>query len=97
MPDSVQTRGPGWLIDAYDPAAYGGTGQRADWTTAARLARRHPDMLLAGGLTPQNVAAAIRAVHPWGVDVASGVERAPGRKGHELVRQFVKAAKSIVN
>jgi phosphoribosylanthranilate isomerase len=89
--------GPSWLIDAYDPAAYGGTGQRADWPTAARLARRHPGLLLAGGLTPENVTAAINAVRPWGVDVASGVERAPGRKDHELVRKFVETAKAIVN
>ena len=89
--------GPRWLLDAYNPAAYGGTGQRADWSTAARLARSHPGLLLAGGLTPENVAAAINAVHPWGVDVASGVERARGRKDHELVRKFVETAKAIVN
>ncbi len=89
--------GPRWLLDAYDPAAYGGTGQRADWVTAASLARRHPGLLLAGGLTPDNVTAAINAVHPWGVDVASGVEHTPGRKEHELVRKFVEEAKTNIN
>ena len=85
--------GPDLLIDAYDPHAYGGTGQRADWTAAAAVAQRVPHMLLAGGLTPENVAAAVAAVSPWGVDVASGVEQAPGRKDHAKVRAFIAAAK----
>jgi phosphoribosylanthranilate isomerase len=85
--------GPRWLIDAYDPAAYGGTGKRADWTTAAQLARQYPGLLLAGGLTPDNVAAAVAAVQPWGVDVASGVEAEPGRKDHGKVEAFVRKAK----
>jgi phosphoribosylanthranilate isomerase len=86
--------GPRWLIDAYDPTAYGGTGHRADWPTAARLAEQYPGLLLAGGLTPTNVAAAVTAVQPWGVDVASGVERSPGHKNHEAVRAFIQAAKT---
>jgi phosphoribosylanthranilate isomerase len=81
--------GPSLLIDAYDPQAYGGTGKQTDWHVAADLARRHPGLLLAGGLTPENVAAAIDVVQPWGVDVASGVEAEPGRKDHAKVRQFV--------
>ena len=85
--------GPDLLIDAYDPHAYGGTGQRADWTAAAAVAQRVPHLLLAGGLTPENVAAAVEAVKPWGVDVASGVEASPGRKDHAKVRAFVAAAK----
>jgi phosphoribosylanthranilate isomerase len=88
--------GPALLVDAYAPHAYGGTGQRADWTAAAAVARRVPRLLLAGGLAPENVAAAVRAVQPWGVDVASGVEQAPGRKDHARVRAFVAAAKGAL-
>lgn len=84
--------GPCWLMDAYDPHEYGGTGKRADWRVAAALARRYPGLLLAGGLTSDNVAAAIRAVRPWGVDVSSGVEVSPGRKDHDKVRAFVQQA-----
>jgi phosphoribosylanthranilate isomerase len=86
--------GPRWMIDAYDPHAYGGTGQRADWHTAAQLAQRYPGLLLAGGLTPENVAQALAVVQPWGVDVASGVEAEPGRKDHDKVRTFVEAVRA---
>lgn len=85
--------GPAWLMDAYDPAAYGGTGRRADWHVAGELARRYPGLLLAGGLTPENVAAAVAAVQPWGVDVSSGVEASPGRKDPAKVRAFVAAVR----
>jgi phosphoribosylanthranilate isomerase len=85
--------GPSLMIDAYDPNAYGGTGKQTDWHVAADLARRYPNLLLAGGLTAENVAAAVDFVRPWGVDVSSGVEAAPGRKDHEKVRRFVHAAK----
>lgn len=88
------TDGPCLLMDAYDPQAYGGTGKQADWHVAAALARQYPGLLLAGGLTPTNVAAAIDLVQPWGVDVASGVEAEPGRKDHDKVRQFVMAVRS---
>jgi len=84
--------GPDLLVDAYHPEARGGTGQTGDWNLATGLARRHR-LLLAGGLTPDNVANAIRQVRPWGVDVASGVEAAPGRKDHAQVRAFIAAAK----
>lgn len=86
--------GPDLLLDAYHPHAYGGTGQRADWRIAAAIARKHR-LLLAGGLTPDNVAEAITQVQPWGVDVSSGVEREPGRKDHEAVRAFIAAAKQL--
>lgn len=85
--------GPQLLIDAYDPAEYGGTGKKADWHVAAELAQRFPRLMLAGGLTPANVAQAIRSVRPWAVDVSSGVEAAPGRKDHDAVRAFIQAAK----
>lgn len=87
---------PGLLVDAYDPAAYGGTGKKADWRVAATLAARHAGFMLAGGLTPENVAEAVRVVRPWGVDVAGGVEKAPGEKDHEKVRAFVAAAKGAM-
>lgn len=82
-----------WMIDAYDPNAYGGTGKHADWHTAAKLAQQYPGLLLAGGLTPENVAQAIQLVQPWGVDVASGVEAVPGRKDHAKVWEFVAAVR----
>jgi phosphoribosylanthranilate isomerase len=84
--------GPAFLLDAHVPGSYGGTGQTADWAAARKIARHYP-ILLAGGLTPENVADAIAQVQPWGVDVSSGVERAPGRKDHVKVRSFVERAK----
>lgn len=85
--------GPQLLIDAYNPHVYGGAGQPADWAMAAAVAQRVEQLMLAGGLTPENVASAVQAVKPWGVDVASGVEQAPGQKDHAKVRAFVAAAK----
>jgi phosphoribosylanthranilate isomerase len=80
-----------WLYDAF-AAGYGGSGQKAPWPLVAKLGRR--PFLLAGGLKPDNVAAAIAAVRPDGVDVASGVERAPGRKDAARVRAFIEAARA---
>jgi phosphoribosylanthranilate isomerase len=88
------TSGPDLLVDAYHPDVRGGAGQAGDWSLAARLAQRHR-LLLAGGLTPKNVAEAISRVRPWGVDVASGVESAPGRKDHVKLREFIAAAKAV--
>lgn len=84
---------PAFLLDAAAPGAYGGGGQVGDWPEAARVAARYP-IFLAGGLTPENVGAAIAAVRPWGVDVASGVERAPGQKDHGKIAAFVQAARA---
>ncbi len=84
---------PRLLVDAYDAKLYGGTGLTADWHAAQPVAARYP-ILLAGGLTPANVAAAVQQVRPWGVDTASGVESAPGRKDHAKVRAFVAAAQN---
>ncbi len=72
------------LVDASDPARRGGTGQLADWTLARVLARARP-ILLAGGLTPDNVRAAIRVVRPWGIDLSSGVETRPGCKSETAI------------
>jgi phosphoribosylanthranilate isomerase len=85
---------PAFIVDAFDAQQFGGTGVRADWKIAAILAREFP-ILLAGGLNAENVAGAVRAVQPWGVDVSSGVERAPGLKDHAKVRQFISRAKSV--
>jgi len=83
---------PAFLIDASVKGAYGGTGVTADWGIAAELARQYP-LLLAGGLTPQNVAEAVRRVKPWAVDVASGVESSPGVKDPAKMRAFVRAVR----
>lgn len=81
---------PALLIDSSVKDAYGGTGVTTDWVAAADLAKRFP-LLLAGGLTPENVGEAIRQVHPWGVDTASGVESSPGKKDAARMKAFVKA------
>lgn len=80
------------LVDAHVPGAYGGTGVVADWARAAVLAREHA-IILAGGLTPENVAGAIAQVAPWGVDVSSGVESAGSKDCHKI-RVFVEAVRS---
>jgi phosphoribosylanthranilate isomerase len=72
---------------------YGGSGVTADWNAAAELAKKYP-LLLAGGLTPENVAEAVRRVKPWGVDVASGVESSPGEKDAGRMVKFVKAVRA---
>ena len=82
------------LLDAYHPTLRGGTGHTADWQMAQTVAQAH-QLLLAGGLAPDNVAEAIRRVQPWGVDVSSGVEADKGRKDHARVQAFVAAVKSI--
>ena len=84
---------PAWLVDAYRAGEYGGTGATADWSLAAELAARAP-LMLAGGLRPENVAEAVRQVRPWGVDVASGVESAPGKKDAQRMAAFIQAARS---
>jgi phosphoribosylanthranilate isomerase len=82
----------GILVDACSEQAYGGTGVRADWELAAEAAKVGP-VVLAGGLTSENVREAIRTVRPYGVDVSSGVERSPGKKDAVKVRDFINAAK----
>ncbi len=89
-------RAPSLLIDAYNPKLYGGTGEQASAETAVAVRERSARLMLAGGLTPENVAARIAAVQPWGVDVASGVEgETPGRKDAVKVAAFIKAAKLV--
>lgn len=83
-----------WLLDACAPGKVGGTGERFDWTLAAQAQALGRPIFLAGGLTPENVASAISQVRPYGVDVSSGVEAAPGRKDHEKIRRFIEAARN---
>ena len=85
---------PAFLVDAAVKGIYGGSGVTGDWNGAAELAKKYP-LLLAGGLTPENVAQAVGRVKPWGVDVASGVESAPGDKDPSKMKAFVKAILDI--
>ena len=82
----------GYLLDAYVPDAYGGTGARFDWDLAL-AAKGSGSIILAGGLDADNVASAVARVAPYAVDVSSGVESAPGRKDPEKVRRFIRQAK----
>jgi phosphoribosylanthranilate isomerase len=81
------------LIDARAPGLHGGTGRTAPWHLLTDFRPGVP-LILAGGLTPDNVAEAVRAVRPYAVDVASGVESAPGRKDADKVRRFIDNARS---
>ena len=98
IPENVngfaRSESPAFLVDASVKGLYGGSGVTADWIGAAELAKKYP-LLLAGGLTPENVAEAVRSVKPWGVDVASGVESAPGEKDAAKLSAFVKAVSSL--
>ena len=82
-----------FLVDFRDAGRYGGTGKRADWELAARLAKERP-MILAGGLTIENIGEALAAVAPGAVDINSGIERAPGIKDHDRMRQIVEIIRS---
>lgn len=81
----------GFLVDTYDPVAHGGTGRSFDWSLLEGVPREA--LVLAGGLTPDNVGAAIARVRPAGVDVSSGVESAPGIKETDKLRAFISAAR----
>ena len=83
------------VLDAFSATgAWGGTGERVDWDLAAEVVRlSHTPIMLAGGLTPENVAEAVARVRPFGVDVSSGVESKPGEKDEGMIRAFVQAAK----
>jgi phosphoribosylanthranilate isomerase len=91
-PDVVNT----FLIDSGDSSKHGGTGEAFDWRASLRTLdeiRRFGQLVVAGGLTAENVAEAIAILKPWGLDVASGVEARPGKKDPEKVRAFVKAVR----
>ncbi len=98
IPDGVDLaavhffRGVTHLVDSYDARKFGGPGSRSNWAAAVR-AKEFGPVILSGGLTPENVGDAIRAVRPYAVDVSSGVERAPGRKDRERIARFVEAVR----
>jgi phosphoribosylanthranilate isomerase len=81
----------GFVLDT-PSTGYGGSGKAFDWSLVAEVAQEM-HMVLAGGLTPENVAEAVRTARPWAVDVASGVESSPGVKDEEKMRRFIEAAK----
>lgn len=83
-----------YLLDAYVPEQYGGTGETFNWSLA-REAREFGPVILAGGLTPDNVEEAITKAQPYAVDVASGIESSPGKKDKDLMAEFIKCAKSV--
>ncbi len=82
------------LLDA--PGGHGGTGTTCDWPTARKAVEAGLSVILAGGLTPENVAEAVRTVRPYAVDTSGGVEAAPGKKDHEKVRRFIENAKNAL-
>ncbi len=84
----------GFLLDAWSPDAYGGTGRTFNWELA-EAAKQYGPIILAGGLLPENIASAIRIVNPYGVDVSSGVESALAKKDAGKVREFIKLAKGL--
>jgi phosphoribosylanthranilate isomerase len=83
-----------WLLDAWSAETLGGTGEKFNWDLAVEAQKFGKPVFLAGGLTPENVAAAVRRVRPFGVDVSSGVEASPGKKDHEKVKAFINAVSS---
>lgn len=92
-PDPVTPPDTTLLLDAHDPTRHGGTGRTIDWTRAEILARRERRVVLAGGLTADNIGEAIARVRPYGVDTASGVEAAPGVKSAVRMKAFVDAVR----
>lgn len=84
-----------WLLDTYSEKQAGGTGQTFNWDLAVAAKQLGRPIFLAGGLTPDNVAEAVRRVQPFAVDVSSGVELAPGKKDHGKVEAFIRAAKAV--
>ncbi len=81
------------LADSFDPESVGGTGRVGSWERALAAKKLGVPVMLAGGLTPDNVGDAVAAVHPWGVDVSTGVEKEPGIKDIKKVKQFIAAAR----
>jgi|LGOV01.1.fsa_nt_gb phosphoribosylanthranilate isomerase len=92
LADFAAYRVNGMLLDAWQADSYGGTGHSFNWKLAVQAAQQR-QIILAGGLTPANVAEAVKTVRPYAVDVSSGVESAPGCKDPDLVAAFIRNAK----
>jgi phosphoribosylanthranilate isomerase len=86
-----------FLLDAYSKGGLGGTGEKFNWDLAVAAQKFGKPIFLAGGLTPENVADAVKQVRPFAVDVSSGVEAAPGKKDAAKVRAFIQAAKAAAS
>ena len=93
LPPAAHPEWPHLLLDTPDPFLRGGTGRTINWDMAAKLSETIPNLMLAGGLTPDNVAQAVAKVRPYALDVASGVEISPGQKSPDLVHTFVTNAR----
>ena len=87
IPDSVTL-----LLDTYSPDARGGTGKTFNWDIACEISKKRP-LILAGGLNPDNIKNAVKTVNPYGVDVSSGVEKAPGIKDHDKLYKLINEVK----
>lgn len=83
-----------WLLDSYIPGRHGGTGRRFNWDLAVEASRWNKPIILAGGLNPANVAAAVTKVRPFGLDVSSGVESSPGKKDEQAMAEFIRNART---
>jgi phosphoribosylanthranilate isomerase len=85
------------VLDSSHAGEFGGSGRTFDWNISRRFTDTNPGLhiVLAGGLTPENVAVAVRSARPFGVDVTTGVESAPGRKDHGLMRAFIEAVRAL--
>jgi len=94
IPSPVTWKADRYVVDSTVAGVYGGTGVVADWDVSSRFVKEYPSML-SGGLTPVNVADAIKIVRPLGVDIASGVEVVPGRKDAGKLREFIRNARAV--
>ena len=95
--DAIDSSATFVLLDGYSADSFGGSGKTFDWNIAKRIAAQLPDsVFVAGGLTPENVADAIRIARPFAVDAASGVESSPGKKDPNKIAAFIKAAKEVI-
>ncbi|MBI5873985.1 MAG: phosphoribosylanthranilate isomerase [Candidatus Omnitrophica bacterium] len=83
-----------FLFDTYQKGAFGGTGQAFDWDILKPLKKTKTPFFVSGGLTPDNASELVRRIGPFAVDVSSGVEKAPGKKDHQLIKKFIKNVKS---
>jgi len=84
-----------WLLDAFVPGQRGGTGKSFNWDLAVHACSLGTPVILAGGLNPNNVAAAVAQVQPYAIDVSSGVETAPGKKDSNLIQLFIQRARAV--